>query len=68
MSTGYYAVPLLLGGPNTTLFAETIGNFFHAAGDRWPVGAAFAIIMLVTSLMLVGGFLRLLGSRGAKII
>lgn len=68
LSTGYYAVPLLLGGPGTTLFAETIGNFFHVAGDRWPVGAAFAIIMFTTSLLLVGLFLRLVGSKGARLL
>lgn len=65
LSTGYYAVPLLLGGPNTTLFAETIGNFFHVAGDRWPVGAAFALIMLATSLGLVGALVRILGAGRA---
>ncbi|MDH3772510.1 MAG: ABC transporter permease, partial [Nitrospirota bacterium] len=63
-----YAVPLLLGGPGTTLFAETIGNFFHVAGDRWPVGAAFAIIMFTTSLLLVGLFLRLVGAKGARLL
>lgn len=68
LSTGYYAVPLLLGGPNTTMFAETIGNFFHVAGDRWPTGAAFAVLMLSTSLACVGLFLRLLGRSGARII
>jgi spermidine/putrescine transport system permease protein len=68
LATGYYAVPLLLGGPGTTLFAETIGNFFHVAGDRWPVGAAFALILLATSLALVLLFYRLLGSRGARMM
>lgn len=68
LSTGYYAVPLLLGGPDTTLFAETIGNFFHVAGDRWPTGAAFAVIMLTTSLVAVGLFLRLLGRGGARLV
>jgi spermidine/putrescine transport system permease protein len=68
LATGYYAVPLLLGGPGTTLFAETIGNFFHVAGDRWPVGAAFGLIMLVSSLLLVFLFYRLLGSKGARLM
>jgi len=68
LSTGYYAVPLLLGGPETTLFAETIGNFFSVAGDRWPNGAAFAVIMLTTALAAVGLFLRLLGRGGARIV
>ena len=68
LATGYYAVPLLLGGPGTTLFAETIGNFFHVAGDRWPVGAAFGLIMLMVSLLIVFVFYRLLGSKGARLM
>jgi spermidine/putrescine transport system permease protein len=68
LATGYYAVPRLLGGPGTTLFAETIGNFFHIAGDRWPVGAAFALILLVSTLALVLLFYRLLGSKGARLM
>lgn len=60
ISTGFYATPLLLGGPNITLFAETIGRFFHVAGDQWPVGAAFATIMFLTTLSLAGIFLRLM--------
>jgi len=68
LSTGYYAVPILLGGPDTTLFAETIGNFFSVAGDRWPLGAAFAVIMLTTALAAVGLFLRVVGRGGAKLI
>ncbi|MEM7025856.1 MAG: ABC transporter permease [Pseudomonadota bacterium] len=68
LATGYYAVPLLLGGPGTTLFAETIGNFFHVAGDRWPVGAAFALIMLVSSLVVVFLFYRMLGTKGARLM
>jgi spermidine/putrescine transport system permease protein len=47
ITTGYYATPVLLGGPSTTVFAETIAGFFQNAGDEWPTGAAFATIMFV---------------------
>ncbi|OSP54203.1 ABC transporter permease [Pseudoruegeria sp. SK021] len=57
ISTGYYGTPVLLGGPNTTVFAETIAGFFHVAGDKWPTGAAFACIMFLASLALTGAFL-----------
>ena len=50
ISTGFYATTVLLGGPSTTVFAETIAGFFHVAGDEWPVGAAFASIMLIATL------------------
>jgi len=65
ISTGFYATPVLLGGPSTTVFAETIAGFFHVAGDEWPVGAAFASIMLIATLSLTGLFLKVMG-RGGK--
>lgn len=60
ISTGYYATPVLLGGPSTTVFAETIAGFFHVAGDQWPAGAAFSCIMLLTALAITGGFNRMI--------
>ena len=68
ISTGYYATPVLLGGPSTTVFAETIAGFFHVAGDKWPVGAAFASIMLIATLCLTGTFLRIMGRRGKGLL
>ncbi len=68
ISTGYYATPVLLGGPSTTVFAETIAGFFHVAGDRWPIGAAFSAIMLITTLTIAGIFLKLMGRGGKGIL
>jgi spermidine/putrescine transport system permease protein len=64
---GVFATPILLGGPSTVLFPETISVFFHGASDRWPVGAAFSLILLVSSLITVGIFMRLVGGRGTKV-
>ncbi|MCB9942067.1 MAG: ABC transporter permease [Geminicoccaceae bacterium] len=63
ISTGYYATPVLLGGPSTTVFAETIAGFFHVAGDQWPTGAAFACLMLLVSLAITGLFTRVVGRK-----
>ena len=68
ISTGFYATPVLLGGPSTTVFAETIAGFFHVAGDQWPVGAAFASIMLITTLALTGLFLKVMGRDGKGLL
>ena len=68
ISTGYYATPVLQGGPSTTVFAETIAGFFHVAGDRWPIGAAFSAIMLITTLTIAGIFLKLMGRGGKGIL
>jgi len=60
ISTGFYATPILLGGPSTTVFAETIAGFFHNAGDEWPTGAAFATIMFMTALLLTIAFQKIM--------
>ncbi|WP_226781221.1 ABC transporter permease [Oceaniglobus trochenteri] len=60
ISTGFYATPVLLGGPSTTVFAETIAGFFHVAGDQWPTGAAFATIMFLAALALTAMFQRII--------
>jgi spermidine/putrescine transport system permease protein len=65
---GVFATPMLLGGPTTVLFPETISGFFHGASDKWPVGAAFALIMLVTALAAAAIFMRLVGGRKKRAI
>ena len=65
ISTGFYATPVMLGGPSSTMFAETIANTFHVAADRWPTGAAFSSIMLITTLTIAAVFLKIMG-RGGK--
>jgi spermidine/putrescine transport system permease protein len=68
ISTGYYAAPVLLGGPSTTVFAEIIAGFFHVAGDQWPTGAAFSSIMLISALVITGIFLKLMGRSGKGLL
>lgn len=58
---GVFAAPLLLGGPKTGMFSETISSFFHGSNGKWPVGAAFAMIMLALSLLTAGLFMRIVG-------
>ena len=62
ISTGFYATPVLLGGPSTTVFAETIAGFFHVAGDQWPTGAAFATIMFLGALLITVTFQKIMNS------
>lgn len=62
ISTGFYATPVLLGGPSTTVFAETIAGFFHVAGDQWPTGAAFAVLMFVAALLITAAFQKLMSA------
>lgn len=64
--TGLYAMPLLLGGPSNTLFATIVGQVFSRAGDSWPLGSAFSVILVGASLLLVGLFMTLFQSRRSR--
>lgn len=56
MAIGLYAMPQLLGGPDTTLFAVTIGQVFSRGGDAWPLGSALSILLILGALGWVGAF------------
>ncbi len=44
---GVLVAPALLGGAGTPAFATVIADFFGAASGRWPMGAAFSLVLLV---------------------
>lgn len=67
-SVGVFAAPLLLGGPNTVIFPEVIATLFHSSNDKWPEGAAFAMLMLAVSLTTVGLFMRVVGGRSVRLM
>jgi spermidine/putrescine transport system permease protein len=46
LAAGSYAVPAILGGPNSRWFTEIIYNWFFEGGN-WNQGAAYAFILLV---------------------
>jgi spermidine/putrescine transport system permease protein len=50
------------------MFPQTIASFFHGASDKWPIGAAFAMIMFVAALTTVGIFMKLVGGRGTRLL
>ena len=59
---------LLLGGPNAVIFPEVIATLFHSSNDKWPEGAAFAMLMLAVSLTTVGLFMRVVGGRSVRLM
>lgn len=67
-SVGVFAAPLLLGGPNAVIFPEVIATLFHSSNDKWPEGAAFAMLMLAVSLTTVGLFMRVVGGRSIRLM
>lgn len=58
ITTGVYTVPMILAGSGSSLFAQVIASYFHESSLTWPRGAALAIILFVSALV-VSGILNL---------
>jgi spermidine/putrescine transport system permease protein len=52
---GVLVAPALLGSAGTPAFATVIDDFFAASSGRWPMGAAFSLILLVLGTACAGG-------------
>ena len=53
---GVLAAPALLGGAGTPAFALVIAGFFGGASGRWPMGAAFSLVLLAAGTACAGCF------------
>jgi spermidine/putrescine transport system permease protein len=51
---GVLAAPALLGGAGTPAFAAVIAGFFGGASGRWPMGAAFSLVLLAAGTACAG--------------
>ncbi len=60
---GLYAMPQLLGGPDTTLFPATIAQIFSKAGASWPQGSAFSLMLTLAALTIAGLFIAVAQPR-----
>lgn len=49
---GYYFVEDIMGGGNSQMIGNVIETYFKA-GNNWPVGAAFSVILIMITLLLV---------------
>lgn len=49
---GYYFVEDIMGGGNSQLIGNIIETYFKA-GNNWPVGAAFSVVLIMITLLLV---------------
>ena len=57
LSAGALAAPQILGGPSSLWFTQLIYQQFNDNSD-WPQGAAYAIVLLVTCILLVLALMR----------
>ena len=55
MSLGILAAPALLGGAGTPVFASVIAGLFAGSSGRWPMGAAFGLLLLGTAIACAAG-------------
>lgn len=58
LTAGALAAPQILGGPSSLWFTQIIYQWFNQGGN-WPRGAAFAIVLLVTCVIIVLSMMRL---------
>ena len=58
LSAGALAAPQILGGPSSLWFTQLIYQQFNDNND-WPQGAAYAVVLLVTCILLVLAMMRL---------
>lgn len=61
LSAGALATPQILGGPSSLWFTQLIYQWFNT-GNNWPRGAAYAIVLLATTIALV-----LIAMRAGKV-
>ncbi len=57
LSAGALAAPQILGGPSSLWFTQIIYQWFNSGGN-WPRGAAFAVVLLVTCIIIVLSLMR----------
>ncbi|MFV2051799.1 ABC transporter permease [Aliiroseovarius sp. YM-037] len=58
LSAGALAAPQILGGPSSLWFTQIIYDWFNSGGN-WAQGAAYAMVLLVSCILIVLAFMRL---------
>ncbi len=58
LTAGALAAPQILGGPSSLWFTQIIYQWFNQGGN-WPQGSAFAVVLLITCIVIVLAVMRL---------
>ena len=66
LSAGALAAPQILGGPSSLWFTQLVYQWFNT-GNNWPRGAAYAIVLLASTLVLVLMAMRVFKVRLAEL-
>ena len=62
LTAGALAAPQILGGPSSLWFTQIIYQWFNT-GNNWPRGSAYAMILLVSTILLVMLVMRIFKVR-----
>ena len=57
LSAGALAAPQILGGPSSLWFTQLIYQWFNQGGN-WTQGSAYAVVLLVTCIIIVLSVMR----------
>ncbi len=60
---GYFFIPDLMGGGKTMYISNLIKNQFIGAAMNWPFGAAISIVLIIISILLIGGYVKIVGTN-----
>ncbi len=58
LTAGALAAPQILGGPSSLWFTQLVYQWFNDSLN-WPQGSAYAIVLLIASILIVLGLMRL---------
>lgn len=62
LTAGALAAPQILGGPSSQWFTQLISQWFNA-GNNWPRGSAYAVVLLLTCILFVLSMMKLFKVR-----
>jgi spermidine/putrescine transport system permease protein len=60
---GYFFIPDLMGGGKTMYISNLIKNQFLGTAMNWPFGSAVSIVLIIISILLIGGYVKIVGTN-----
>jgi len=57
LTAGALAAPQILGGPSSLWFTQIVYQWFNT-GQNWARGSAYAVVLLITCIILVLALMR----------
>ena len=65
LTAGALAAPQILGGPSSLWFTQIIYQWFNT-GQNWARGSAYAVVLLITCIILVLALMRVVQGQDGR--